>query len=71
MTSKTFLVSIPNNVGHIHAMPYYQKLVSYIMNHKTTTATVKKQLQFLELLSKRNGPMILASAYTAMFLVDI
>ena len=41
------------------------------MNHETTTSTVKKQLQFLELLSKRNGPMNLASAYTTMFLVDM
>ena len=70
MTSEKFSVSLPNNVGHIHAMPYFRKLIGYIMNHATTTSTVKKQLQFLELLSKRNGPFHLASAYSALFLVD-
>ena len=70
MPSENFLVSLPNNVGHIHAMPYFRKLIGYIMNHATTTSTVKKQLQFLELLSKRNGPSHLTSAYSALFQVD-
>ena len=71
MSSGNFSVSLPNNVGHIHAMPYFCKLIGYIMNHETTTSTVKKQLQFLELLSKCNGPSHLTCTYSALFFVDM